>query len=292
MNRPGPGPVRAHRPPARPGPRRAAALRGLPVRPRPWRVAAAALCWLPVRPRPWRVPGAALGLALLTLVPGCYAPQLVMLQTGMDSLRTQVDTLRVRDSLQYRMLADVRRDVAEQKDILLSTRASSGSTTQELFEQMSRLEGKLDEVMGRFQQVQQQPQGPAAPGQPDPTQLYDQAAQDLTQGRYALALPGFREFTQRFGTSDLADNAQYGVGECFFAQSRFDSAAVEYARVEAQYPQGDKVPAALWKLALCQDKLGDASKSRRTLEDLVKRFPLSGEAQLARERLGTKAKGR
>ncbi len=91
----------------------------------------------------------------------------------------------------------------------------------------------------------------------------------------------------RFPNAEVADNAQYGVGECFFAQARFDSAAVEYARVEQAYPQGDKVPAALYKLALSQEKLGQSANARKTFEDLIKRYPLSGEAQLAHERLGT-----
>jgi tol-pal system protein YbgF len=116
--------------------------------------------------------------------------------------------------------------------------------------------------------------------------MYDQSTQDLTQGRYGLALQGFRDFVRRYPTAELADNAQYGVGECFFAQSQFDSAAVEYARVERGWPQGDRVPAALYKLALSRDRLGQADAAKKTFEDLVKRFPESGEAQLARERLG------
>lgn len=239
--------------------------------------------------------GALLALALVTS--GCYTPQLVLLRSGLDSLRTQVDTLMVRDAIAYRVLEDTRRDLASQRDVLLSTRATAGSTTQELFEQMGRLEGKLDEVMGRFNQIAQRaPATVSAPGTaggsaaPDPATLYDQAAQDLTQGRYGLALQGFRDFVRRFPTSELADNAQYGVGECFFAEARFDSAAVEYARVEAGWKDGDRVPAALYKLALSQDRMGNTSGSKKTLADLVKRFPLSGEAQLARERLGTKRK--
>jgi tol-pal system protein YbgF len=238
--------------------------------------------------------GAGSILALTPLVSGCYAPQLAMLRGGIDSLRTQVDTLTVRDSIAYRVLEDTRRDVAGQRDVLLSTRATAGSTTQELFEQMGRLEGKLDEVMGRFNQIAQRPPptvsvpGSTAAPAPDPGTLYDQAAQDLTQGRYGLALQGFRDFVRRFPTAELADNAQYGAGECFFAQSQFDSAATEYARVEAGWKDGDKVPAALYKLALCQERLGQNGPSKKTLEDLVKRFPLAGEAQLARERLGTK----
>jgi tol-pal system protein YbgF len=243
-------------------------------------------CRPSARPRP----GGALGTALLLLLAlplaGCVAPQLALIQSGLDSLRTEVDTLQLRDSVSYRVLGDLRREMSEQRDILLSSRASSGSTNQDLFEQMGRLEGKLDEVMGRFNQIQQRaPQPVAAAAGPDPNQLYEQAAQDLTQGRYPLALQGFREYALRFPATDLADNAQYGVGECLFAQAQFDSAAIEYERIESLYPQGDRVPAGLWKLALCREKLGQVVQARKALDELVKGFPLSGEAQLARDRL-------
>ena len=239
---------------------------------------------------PRRAAAALVVLALAGAIatqPGCYAPQIGLLRSGLDSLRTVVDTLTARDAAAFAVLRDTRREVTEQRDILLSTRASTGTTTQELFEQMGRLEGKLDDVMGRFQQISQRVTPPAAaPQQGDPNQLYDQAASDLTQGRYALALQGFRDFVRRFPSAELSDNAQYGVGECFFAQSQFDSAAVEYARVEAGWAQGDKVPAALYKLALSRERLGQKDAAKKTFEDLVKRFPNSGEAQLARERLG------
>ena len=238
---------------------------------------------------------AVVSLAVLALgaLPACTPPSLLTLRSGLDSLRAVVDTLSVRDSIAFGVVRDTRRELSEQRDILLSTRATAGSTTQELFEQMQRLEGKLDEVMGRFQQfAQRAPATPpagtaAAPAGPDPNQLYDQAAQDLTQGRYGMALQGFREFVQRFPAIELTDNARYGIGECFFAQSQFDSAAVAYALVDSLHPDGDKVPASLYKLALCDEKLGRASAAKKRFEDLVKRFPLSGEAQLARERLGT-----
>jgi len=227
-------------------------------------------------------------VAALGAASSCAAPQqLRLILSGLDSLRTEVDTMKTRDSLAYAMLGETRRELAEQREILLSTRASTGTTTTQVADQMGRLEGKLNEVMGRFTQLSQRTPPPAAtPTQGDPNQLYDQANQDLTQGRYALALQGFRDFVRRYPTGELADNAQYGVGECFFAQSRFDSAAVEYGRVESGWPQGDRVPAALYKLGLSRERLGLPDAAKKTFEDLVKRFPNSGEAQLARERLG------
>ena len=225
----------------------------------------------------------ALGAAL-TALPGCYTPQLLRLQGGLDSLRTVVDTLTVRDSVAFTVLLDTRRELAEQRELLLSTRATTGSSSKEVTDQMARLDARLDELTKRFAQNASRP-APAAGV--DPGQLYDQASQDLTQGRYGMALTGFRDFLTRYPSSELADNARYGAGECFFAQSKFDSAAVEYQRVATDYPDGDKVPAALYKLALSEDKLGKPDEAKKTFQDLVKRFPDSGEAQLARDRLGT-----
>jgi tol-pal system protein YbgF len=230
------------------------------------------------------------GAAMLALaaLPGCYAPQLAMLRSGLDSLRVVVDTLVVRDSVAYRVLADTRRQIAEQKDVLLSTRATAGTTTQQLFDQMSRLENRLDEVLSRFHEVSQRTTPPAtANAAPDPGPAYDQAALDLTSGRYALAIQEFRDFLSRFPTAELADNALYGVGECYFAQAQYDSAAAAYGRVVDGYPNGDRLPAALYKRGLSEDKLGRRDASRKTLQELVRRFPQSGEAQLARDLLAS-----
>lgn len=244
--------------------------------------------------------------------PGCYTAQMTLLKTGLDSLRTQVEVLSLQDSVSYRTIVDARRELEEQRDILHSTRATSSSTSRETEETLGRLEGKLDDIMSRFRIVSERqvppradaaPPSAPAPGSPppgttsplpvlpgaagpDPVQLYEQATQDLTQGRYPLALTNFREYLQRFPDTDLADNAQYGAGECFFAQAKFDSALVEYARVGARWAAGDRAPAALYKLGLCEERLGRTGDSRRTFEDLVKRFPQSGEAQLARDRIG------
>ena len=234
-------------------------------------------------------------LAVLALAagtaPGCYTPRLVKLQAGLDSLQAQVDTLTIRNQASYELVQSMRADVAEQKDILLSTRATTGSTTQELFDQMGRLNERLAEALGRFNQQSQrqstQPPAGGGGGGGNPNQLYDQASLDLTQGRYAIAIQGFRDFLRTSPTSELVDNARYGVGEGFFALTQFDSAATEYGAVVRDHANGDRAPAALYKLALSEEKLGRANDAKKHFEDLVKRFPDSGEAQLARERLGS-----
>lgn len=240
--------------------------------------------------------------------PGCYTAQMTQLKSGLDSLRLQIDHMNARDSISAQTLEDTRRELAAQQEALHATRATAASTARQTDETLGRLEGKLDDIMARFRIASERsaPPKPADPaptqapstggappasgstgssGGPAPAQMYDQATTDLTQGRYAMALSGYRQFLQRFPEHDLADNAQYGAGECFFAQARFDSALVEYSRVGATWSRGDRAPAALYKLGLCEERLGRANDAKRTFEDLVSKFPQSGEAQLARDRL-------
>jgi tol-pal system protein YbgF len=261
-------------------------------------------------------------LGASALTPGCYTTQLGLLRSGLDSLRAQVDTMTARDAVTARVLADMRQEVGGQRDLILSSQARQSSTQSELADLMSRLDGKLEEITNRFTKAAERatssaprPAAPAAaapdttahtagsspgvpaagavppaatPGgtAPSASQLFDLATRDLTEGRYPLALLGYRDFLRRYPDTELADNAQYGAGECFFAQAAFDSAAAEYAKVDAQWPKGDRAPAALYKLALSQERLGRAAESRKTFEDLVHRFPSSSEAGLARDRIG------
>lgn len=249
-------------------------------------------------------------LSLFTAMPfvtGCYAPQMALLKSGLDSLRTAVDTLTLRSEVAYSVLAETRQDVRDQRETLLATRATANATQRQTADVLDRLESKIDDVMAKFR-IQSERSGSGSPTSvlpvlipngtpggapsavagataPRPAEMYDQATADLTQGRYSMALQGYRDLLRTHPGTDLADDAQYGVGECFFAQAAYDSAVVEYARVDAQWPKGNKASAALYRLSLCQERLGRTVESKNTLEDLLKRFPSSSEAQLARVRV-------
>jgi len=119
----------------------------------------------------------------------------------------------------------------------------------------------------------------------DTKRVYEQAYKDLTRGNYSLAVLGFREFLKRSPSSDLSDNAQYWVGECFYAQRDFNQAAQEFLKVEELYPKGDKVPAALLKTGYSFLQLDDKANARRYLNEVIEKFPNSEEAVSARNKL-------
>jgi TolA-binding protein len=77
-----------------------------------------------------------------------------------------------------------------------------------------------------------------------PQRAYDSAWSDYTSGQWDLAIAGFQSYIKAYPKSELADDAQFYIGEAFSAASKFKEAAEAYDLVIRDYPTGDKVPAA------------------------------------------------
>lgn len=124
-----------------------------------------------------------------------------------------------------------------------------------------------------------------------PTRMYEQAFGDYAAGQYSLAVTGFESFLRTFPRSELADDAQFYIGETFAAQSRFTEAVTAYNAVIQNYPMGDQVPLALFKRGAAQERLGDVDAARASWEAVVSQFPDSDGGRLAAQRLAGKPPG-
>jgi tol-pal system protein YbgF len=114
---------------------------------------------------------------------------------------------------------------------------------------------------------------------------YAQAFGDLKAGKYPMAISEFRQFLTSYPKSDLADNAQYWLGEAYYVSRDFPNAAGAFKAVGDQWPSSRKAPDALLKLGYSQFELKRTAEARATLNDVTKRFPDSDAARLASERL-------
>jgi len=118
-----------------------------------------------------------------------------------------------------------------------------------------------------------------------PEELYRSAYEDYMRGNYDLASQGFSEYLRRWPTTDLADNAQYWIGECYDAQDRVEEALDAFSQVLEQYPSSDKAAAAQLKKGLLYLKTGDQGQGVIHLQYVVYEHPGTKEADLAREKL-------
>ena len=90
---------------------------------------------------------------------------------------------------------------------------------------------------------------------------------------------------QRFPKSERADNSQFWIGEIYYREKWYEKAILEYQKVIEKYPKGNKVPASLLKQGFAFSNLGDKSNSRLILEELIKKYPNSNEAKIAKDKV-------
>ncbi|MBU3932046.1 MAG: tol-pal system protein YbgF, partial [Proteobacteria bacterium] len=125
----------------------------------------------------------------------------------------------------------------------------------------------------------------AARGKTDKESLYAAAYDLFKQGKYDKAREEFENFLKLYPDTELSDNAQFWIGECYYFDKNYEKAIVEYEKVSKNFPEGNKVPYALLKQGLSFLKLGDKASAKLLLQQVVKDFPNTSQARIARTKL-------
>jgi tol-pal system protein YbgF len=118
-----------------------------------------------------------------------------------------------------------------------------------------------------------------------PTRMFDTARADYAAGQWSLAVTGFDAFLKTFPRSEMADDAQFLIGETYYAQNRWMDAISAYTAVIQNYAMGDKVSEAYYKRGLAQERLSQTDAARASWETVSKSYPDSDAGRLARQNL-------
>jgi tol-pal system protein YbgF len=120
---------------------------------------------------------------------------------------------------------------------------------------------------------------------PAPRELFSQAYADFRRGNYDLAIQAFREFLRRNATSELADNAQYWIGECHLGKKEYSDAVAAFDELLRQYPATERIPEAHYKKAVALERLGRRSQALIEYRFVFERFPNTEAGRLARTKV-------
>ncbi len=127
----------------------------------------------------------------------------------------------------------------------------------------------------------------AAPANDNAAAEYRAAVELVKAGKHDEAVAALRAFIKAYPNHDYADNAQYWLGESFYAQKDYQHALLEFRATIETYPSGNKVPDALLKVGYCYQALGQTEKAHAVLEQVVNLYPKTEPAALASKRLET-----
>jgi tol-pal system protein YbgF len=114
---------------------------------------------------------------------------------------------------------------------------------------------------------------------------YDRALDQFNAGQYAEALQSLTAFVESGPAPDYMDNALFWMGECYYGLGRYNDALGYFQRVVSEYPDGNKVPDSLLKVALSYERLDNVASAREVLSVVVDTYPATDAARRASERL-------
>jgi tol-pal system protein YbgF len=244
--------------------------------------------------------GAPAIFALAIAAAGCAT------QADVQLVRQEVRDVRTVAADAQALVASLKRDVEGLRGDVeaLKFQGGSGPRTEELRQSLDSLDARI----GAVEQVLRGAPPPAeagggeapAPGAPAgqvarpidaeavpagaPPEYRDGVGL-LRSGNGDAAIQKFREFLRKSPRSELADDAQYWIGEAYFGARDFNRAILEYNEVQLRYPKGNRVAAALWSQGLAFAELGDKVDARLVLQKLVAEHGDAPEAERARQKL-------
>jgi len=130
----------------------------------------------------------------------------------------------------------------------------------------------------------------AASGDNSATAAEEQAAylkafDFLKAGKYDNAIVAFRGMLEKWPQGNFADNGWYWLGESQYVKRQYKPALESYTALVTRFPASPKVPDALFKSGLAQVELQQADQAKASWRRVIKDYPNSNAAGLARQRL-------
>lgn len=174
------------------------------------------------------------------------------------------------------------RETQKRVDELGANSEATGKRSLEIKEAVANLEKKVASLENSGQK-----DASAEPKKegPDAEALYAKGYRETIDKDYSRATETFGTFLASYPAHKYAGNAQYWLGEIYYARGDWERAILEFDKAIKNYPKGDKVAASLLKQAYSFDKLGAKKEARLLLKDVVDRFPGSPEAAMAKKKL-------
>ena len=118
-----------------------------------------------------------------------------------------------------------------------------------------------------------------------PSKLYNTALDLVRSGKIDDAVPLLQHYLEKYPRTELADNALYWLGECYYKKTEFNKAIGEFKKILSDYPAGNKVPAALLKMGYSYQELQQTPQALESFQRIVKEFPNDPVYPMAQKRM-------
>lgn len=116
-------------------------------------------------------------------------------------------------------------------------------------------------------------------------QLYQMAYDSVIKSNFDLSIAEFDQYLSIYPSGRFVTNAHYWKGQAYLYLNRYNEAVESYEIIVNGPQDVAKLPDAMYGLALAYEGMGNNSQARALLNDIKRRFPNTGVANLADTRL-------
>ena len=109
-------------------------------------------------------------------------------------------------------------------------------------------------------------------------EAYDRAYDELKKGNYEVAEQAFLKFMTDYPESSLLGNANYWLGESYYARGQYAEAAGLFADGFTKYKDNTKAPDNMLKLGLTMKALNKKAEACTAFKGLASEFPKANES--------------
>ena len=182
------------------------------------------------------------------------------LSNQIEALRGEMSKMRGQDEQLARDVADVQR---KQKDITQG----------------------VEDRLRKFEPAKVTVDGLEFSANPAEVREFDAALSVMRKGEFAAAQTAFLDFINRYPASGYRPSALFWLGNAQYALKAYREAVNNFKALLTIAPDHMRAPEAALSIANCQVELKDTVAARKTLGDLIKVYPQSEAASVAKDRL-------
>jgi len=216
------------------------------------------------------------------------------LRQRVDAVRVDVDQSRKAGSDEITSLGKSMLDLQRQIEILKNELSSVRGVNEQLLRELANVQRIqkdqaqiVSERLSKFEPVKVKVDGLEFFAEPNEKRDFDAALAVFRKGEFSAAQNLFVGFLNRYVTSAYVESALFWLGNAQYATRDYKEAIVNFRALVAKNPEHMRAPEAVLSVANCQLELKDTKGAKKTLSDLVKAYPQTEAAVVAKERLST-----
>ena len=219
--------------------------------------------------------------------------RLTQLEAENQALSNRLDGMAKGQLELFSQLEKLRAEVANLRGVTEQNAQSTSVAKQQQKELFMNLEKQIQSADARLRQFG--PQSMALDGEeivvaPEEKQAFEDIQKELSEKRFPNALKLLSSFNQQYGQSKLLPWTLSMEGATAYALRQYKTSIRAITRLDKAHPKHPRTPDALLTLASAYDESEQAATAKSVLQGIVKRFPESEAARIAKERLGASTK--